>query len=122
MPHINRILTKNIEYLTMSDLNIPESNISLNFAAKWAFSGVIIGVFAFWFNYTFVPVSLPGYEILAGPAMIALSLISEETPFWPKMAMFLTGQYLGYFFVIFAIRQIVFGKKSDVETNSDNKR
>jgi len=99
-----------------------DANLSLNFSAKWALSGIIIGIFAFWFNYTFVPISLPGYELLAGPAMVALSLISEETPFWPKMVVFLTGQYIGYFFIIFTIRHFLFGEiSSSLNTNhTDN--
>jgi len=79
----------------------------LTFALRWAISGVAIGLFAFSFNYWMVPVSLPGYEILAAPAMLALQFFSEETPFWPKLTIFLTGQYLGYLALIFALRKLL---------------
>jgi hypothetical protein len=34
---------------------------------------------------------MPGYEWLTVPARFALSFFSEETAFWPKMAIFLSG-------------------------------
>ena len=67
------------------------------FSSLWGFVGVVVGLLAFGFNYLMVPASLPGYEILAAPAMLALSLFSEETYFTPKMILFLFGQYIGYF-------------------------
>lgn len=77
---------------------------NLQFAAKWAFLGIALGLLAFIYNYTMVPISLPGYEIIAAPAMYAMSFFSEETPFWPKMAIFMTGQYLGYLLIILLLR------------------
>lgn len=59
--------------------------------------GILIGVAAFLFNYYFAPLSLPGYELLASPAMLLLSFFSEETAFKPKMVLFLAGQFAGYF-------------------------
>lgn len=74
----------------------------------WALSGVVIGIIAFGYNYTFVPASLPGYELITMPARFALSFFSEETAFWPKMAIFLIGQYSGYFLLILFLRQLFY--------------
>ena len=73
----------------------------------WAISGIFIALFAFIFNYNFAPVSLPAYEFFAGPAMLALLLFSEETPFWPKLGIFVFGQYIIYFLVIFVVRKLI---------------
>jgi len=78
----------------------------LKSALLWAISGVIIGIIAFGFNYTLVSVSFPGYASFTGPARFALSFFSEETAFWPKMTIFLVGQYLGYFIMIFIIKRL----------------
>ena len=71
--------------------------VDVKFAIKWGFFGLLLAAFAFVFNNTFAPTSLPGYEILAAPAMFAVSFFSEETPFWPKLIIFLAGQFLVYF-------------------------
>lgn len=63
--------------------------------------GMLIGVLAFTFNYTMVPISLPGYEFLLAPAMFALGFFSEETYFTPKMIILLLGQFIGYFILAF---------------------
>ena len=78
----------------------------------WALSGVVIGIIAFAYNYTFISASLPGYEIFTAPARFALSFFSEETAFWPKMAIFLAGQYLGYFLLIIGIKKLLSVLKS----------
>ncbi len=85
----------------------------VKFSAKWAWTGVVLGLLAFIYNYTMVPMSLPGYEIIAAPAMFALSFFSEETPFWPKLSIFLLGQYIVYFIIIFVSNVIIhsFGRK-----------
>ncbi len=92
------------------------STILLSFELKssllWALLGVVIGIIAFGYNYTFVPASMPGYELLTVPARFALSFFSEETAFWPKMMIFLSGQYLGYFLVIFIGRKLLILAKS----------
>ncbi|TWX67472.1 hypothetical protein [Colwellia sp. C1TZA3] len=74
-------------------------------ALLWAFSGVVMGIIAFGYNYSFITASFPGYAVFTGPARFALSFFSEETAFWPKMTIFLVSQYIGYFLVI------VIGKK-----------
>ena len=79
----------------------------LKFSLLWALTGFFLALFAFVFNYNLHPVNLPGYEFLAGPAMLALLPFSEETPFWPKLGIFLIGQYLFYFALIFTIRKIM---------------
>jgi hypothetical protein len=71
----------------------------------WALSGVVIGIIAFGYNYTFVSASLPGYAVFTAPARFALSFFSEETAFWPKMTIFLVGQYVGYFLVIVIVKK-----------------
>jgi len=53
-----------------------------------------------------VPVSLPGYEIVVSPAMFVLSFFSEETDFVPKMILFLSGQFIGYFSLSYFIRKL----------------
>ena len=63
----------------------------------WGLIGVAVGLCGFLFNYTMVPVSLPGYELLVAPAIFTLSFFSEETYFAPKMILFLLGQFIGYF-------------------------
>ena len=76
------------------------------FTSLWALSGVVIGIIAFGYNYTFIATSLPGYAIVTAPARFALSFFSEETAFWPKMAIFLVGQYIGYFLVIVSVKKL----------------
>lgn len=72
----------------------------------WALSGVVIGIIAFGYNYTFISTSLPGYAIFTAPARFALSFFSEETAFWPKMLIFMLGQYIGYFLMIFSVKKL----------------
>jgi len=84
------------------------------FSLCWALIGFFLALIAFVFNYNMHPINIPGYEVLAGPAMLALMPFSEETPFWPKLGIFLLGQYLFYFAAIFSMRKIlnnVIGKK-----------
>lgn len=76
------------------------------FAAIGGLVGVMIGLGAFFFNYHMVPISLPGYEILAAPAMFVLSFFSEETYFTEKMILFLFGQFGGYFLICYLARKI----------------
>ncbi len=59
--------------------------------------GMVIGLFAFTFNYHMTDMSLPGYRVIAAPAMFMLSFFSEETDFVAKMVLFLSGQFIGYF-------------------------
>ena len=73
--------------------------INSKFATRWALIGVLIGLFAFSINYHWYPATLIGYEVFAGPAMFALSFFSEETNFWPKLAIFCAGQFLFYFII-----------------------
>ncbi|WP_286267245.1 hypothetical protein [Thalassotalea atypica] len=79
----------------------------VQFALRWAVIGLVLALSAFIFNFTMYPASLPAYELIAGPAMLALMPFSEETPFWPKLAIFLIGQYLFYVLVIFVFRKLV---------------
>ncbi len=81
-------------------------NSSYKLATLFAVFGMLIGIAAFMFNYYMVPTSLPGYEILLAPAMLALSFFSEETYFTPKMIILLTGQFVGYFVVAFTFLTI----------------
>ncbi len=67
------------------------------FSIIWGGVGIVIGVVAFIFNYHMVLVSMPGYEVLVAPAMFTMSFFNEETYFTPKMILFLSGQFLGYF-------------------------
>ncbi len=62
-----------------------------------AIIGVVIGIIAFTVNYNFIEFTFPGYQIFTVPARFALSFFSEETAFWPKMIIFLLGQFAGYF-------------------------
>lgn len=79
----------------------------IKFSLVWALFGAFLALFAFVFNYNLHPVNIPGYEVLAGPAMIALLPFSEETPFWPKLAIFLFGQYLFYVAFIYSIKKLL---------------
>ena len=71
--------------------------VNYKLSSIWGFTGIIIGLCAFLFNYYMVPTALPGYNILVAPAIFALSFFSEETYFSPKMILFLSGQFIGYF-------------------------
>ena len=79
----------------------------LKFSLQWALVGLFLALFAFVFNYNMHPINIPAYELLAGPAMIALMPFSEETPFWPKLAIFLSGQYLFYAVSIYTLRKLM---------------
>jgi hypothetical protein len=104
------MLSSNTTALNGVVINTKERIILLSFEFKsslrWALSGVIIGIIAFSYNYLLLPASMPGYELFTAPARFALSFFSEETAFWPKMTIFLTGQYLGYFLVIIIIKKL----------------
>lgn len=63
----------------------------------WGCIGMVIGLCAFTFNYHMTPTLLPGYSVIAAPAMFMLSFFSEETDFVAKMVLFLSGQFIGYF-------------------------
>lgn len=71
--------------------------INFKLCSIWGFIGITIGLCAFLFNYYMVPVSLPGYSVLVSPAIFTLSFFSEETYFAPKMVLFMSGQFVGYF-------------------------
>jgi hypothetical protein len=73
--------------------------INFKLCSIWGFIGITIGLCAFLFNYYMVPVSLPGYSVLVSPAIFTLSFFSEETYFAPKMVLFMSGQFVGYFFI-----------------------
>ncbi len=76
------------------------------FSTVWGFIGIVIGAVAFLFNYNMVPVTFPGYRFLLAPAMFVLSFFSEETDFIPKMVLFLSGQFLGYFCFAYTLRKV----------------
>lgn len=76
------------------------------FATKWAVIGLCLAVAAFLFNYFMSPTHLFGYEVITAPAMFALSFFSEETAFTPKMVIFLTGQFIGYFGIAWFYRKL----------------
>ncbi|MGB1261827.1 MAG: hypothetical protein ACPG52_02860 [Cognaticolwellia sp.] len=79
----------------------------IKFSYLSAFLGCLLGLTVFAYNYTFITCSVPGYEVLTAPARLALSFFSEETAFWPKMLIFMLGQYLGYFLVIFFVKRLI---------------
>jgi hypothetical protein len=69
--------------------------------------GVVVGLCAFLFNYHNISLSFPGYRLLVAPAIFVLSFISEETDFIPKMILFISGQFTGYFCVAYFCRAIL---------------
>ncbi len=77
-----------------------------------AIIGVVIGLIAFIVNYNFIDFTFPGYQIVTAPARFALSFFSEETAFWPKMAIFIVGQFLGYFILGDILNRIILVIKS----------
>lgn len=81
--------------------------LDIKFALRYGWIGVVIALIAFTYNYTMVPHALPGYSILVAPAMLALQLISEETAFWPKITVFLMGQYAFCVILLFILRKII---------------
>jgi hypothetical protein len=91
----------------------------LNFklSSIWGFAGMAIGLCAFLFNYYMVPISLPGYKVLVSPAIFTLRFFSEETYFAPKMILFLSGQFVGYFLlgcIVQLIKQITLRKNKSL--------
>jgi len=68
--------------------------------------GVVVGLCAFLFNYHNISLSFPGYRLFVAPAIFLLSFFSEETDFIPKMILFISGQFTGYFFVAYLCRAI----------------
>ncbi|OUS30744.1 hypothetical protein A9Q98_04360 [Thalassotalea sp. 42_200_T64] len=79
----------------------------IKFSALWAVSGVVIGFSAISISYWLLHSTIPGYEFLAGPGIVAANFFSEEIDFWPKISIMLTGQYLAYFVAIFAVRKLI---------------
>ncbi len=77
-----------------------------------ALAGVAIGLIAFIVNYNFIEFTFPGYQVITVPARFALSFFSEETAFWPKMVIFLLGQFVGYFILGNILNRIFFAVKS----------
>jgi len=71
------------------------------FALFIGFFGVILGICAFLFNYHFISLSFPGYTFFVSPAIFMLSFFTEETAFTPKMILFISGQFLGYFILAY---------------------
>ncbi|SEL88593.1 hypothetical protein SAMN05216262_12916 [Colwellia chukchiensis] len=69
--------------------------------------GVLLGLLAFGYHYTFIDSTLPGYRLITAPAIFALSFFSPETAFWPKMLIFLSAQYLGYFLMMMVMKQVI---------------
>jgi hypothetical protein len=84
------------------------------FAYFFGVFGVIVGLCAFLFNYHIISLSFPGYRFFASPAIFALSFFSEETAFTPKMILFISGQFLGYFGIGYIFRLI------DVSVRNNN--
>lgn len=76
-----------------------------------------IGLCAFLFNYYMVPISLPGYKVLVSPAIFILRFFSEETYFAPKMILFLSGQFVGYFLMGCIVQMI---KKVSLRKNKSS--
>ena len=78
----------------------------LKWSLRWALSGIVIGITAFCYNYYFIASVFPGYGLITAPARFSLSFFSEETAFWPKMSIFLSGQYFGYLIIIFTMKRL----------------
>ncbi|MFT5294274.1 MAG: hypothetical protein ACI9YH_000280 [Colwellia sp.] len=76
------------------------------FASSIGVFGVIVGLCAFLFNYHIISLSFPGYRLFVAPAIFLLSFFSEETDFIPKMILFISGQFLGYFTLAYFFRVI----------------
>lgn len=81
------------------------SRVSSPFYLAWL--GVIIGIVAFTYQYYLVHSSFFGYKWLTAPARLSLSFFSEETAFWPKMLIFLIGQYVGYLTIIWFLKWFI---------------
>ena len=80
---------------------------NFRFASFIGFFGVILGLCAFLFNYHIISLSFPGYRYFVTPAIFFLSFFSEETAFIPKMILFITGQFAGYFCIAYVFRLIL---------------
>ncbi|WP_448566897.1 hypothetical protein [Thalassotalea ganghwensis] len=68
--------------------------------------GVCIAIIAFTYNYHYHHSNFIGYQVIVAPAILMLSFFTEEINFVPKMVLFLTGQFLGYFIVAYTIMKI----------------
>ena len=77
-----------------------------------AIAGVAIGLIAFIVNYNFIEFTFPGYQVITLPARFALSFFSEETAFWPKMVIFILGQFVGYLILGSLLSRVFFAVKS----------
>ena len=77
------------------------------FATSTALLCVVLALLAFAYNYTQAPNSLPGYELIAAPAMLGLSFFSEELAFNHKMLIFIGGQFSLCFIFSLAIKFLV---------------
>lgn len=77
-----------------------------------AIAGVAIGLIAFIVNYNFIELTFPGYQVITVPARFALSFFSEETAFWPKMVIFILGQFVGYLILGSLLSRVFFAVKS----------
>ena len=77
-----------------------------------AIAGVAIGLIAFIVNYNFIEFTFPGYQVITVPARFALSFFSEETAFWPKMVIFILGQFVGYLILGSLLSRVFFAVKS----------
>jgi hypothetical protein len=74
--------------------------------------GIFIGLCAFSFNYHMTTLSFPGYTLFMAPAIFSLSFFSEETAFSPKMILFISGQFLGYFCLAYIFSTISIAVKN----------
>lgn len=77
-----------------------------------AIAGVAIGLIAFIVNYNFIEFTFPGYQVITLSARFALSFFSEETAFWPKMVIFILGQFVGYLILGSLLSRVFFAVKS----------
>lgn len=84
----------------------------IKYSLLTAVTGVVIGLIAFIVNYNFIEFTFPGYQVITVPARFALSFFSEETAFWPKMVIFILGQFVGYFILGSLLSRVFFAVKS----------
>ncbi|GLX78985.1 hypothetical protein tinsulaeT_23250 [Thalassotalea insulae] len=88
---------------------------SYKFSTLFGIVGVVIGIFAFFFNYFMVPATLPGYSVLVAPAIFFLGFFTEELDFNTKMICYLSGQFFGYFTCAYLYHTVRFISKNSVD-------
>jgi hypothetical protein len=76
------------------------------FATTFGALGLVLGLIIHLIHFHWLSMTVPGYELWTAPGKMLLRFFSEETPYRPKLIIFLIGQFIGYFFVFYVYRKL----------------